>query len=281
MEFHSDVMRLNRKNGVGYLTFFKLERFPFLKHAFSTKLGGVSQNEYSSMNLSFGRGDSDKNVIENYHRFCDAVGVSFDGLVASAQDHHTNIRVVTEQERGIGIYKKRDMGSVDGLLTNTPGITLVTYYADCTPVFFLDPQKKVVGLVHAGWRGTVGRIAEKMVEKMTKVYGSNSSDVIAVIGPAIGPCCYEVDEPVYREFKRLTDLDSNLFAFARDGVKYTVNLWEANRQILLHAGVKQIVVTDICTKCHSDLLFSHRATKGKRGGMTAMISLIDDKEARR
>lgn len=129
-------MELHEKQGVAYLTFPAFSAVPFVRHAFSTRVGGVSCGEFSSMNLSFHRGDPDETVLTNYHRFCDAAGFSFDSLVASAQDHHTEIRRVTKRECGIGIWRPRDQESVDGLLTDEPGVTLVTYYADCVPLYF-------------------------------------------------------------------------------------------------------------------------------------------------
>lgn len=277
MNFKSSMMDLNMKDGVGYLTFRRLQEFEFVKHAFSTKLGGVSEGEFESMNLGFGRGDKKSNVIENYHRFCDAVGFDFNSLVASSQDHNTYIRCVDEKDKGIGIYRDKDIMSVDGLVTNKKGITLVTYYADCTPIFFVDSVKKVVGLVHAGWRGTVKEIAANMIYNMKNNYGSNAEDVICAIGPAIGKCCYEVDKPVYEQFEKIKDIDKTKIYKEKKGLKYDIDLWETNRQILLKSGVKDenIVVGDICTKCSSELLFSHRATNGKRGTLAAMICIKD------
>ena len=174
MVFHSSAMRLNFKEGVGYLTFPALESYPFVRHAFSTRLGGVSKDEFFSMNLSFHRGDPDENVLENYRRICGAAGFPYEGLTASAQDHHTFIRRVGRQDRGVGIFRPRDLESVDGLVTDEPDVVLVTYYADCVPLYFLDPEKRVIGLAHGGWRGTAGRIGRKMVEKMKDAVRSGS-----------------------------------------------------------------------------------------------------------
>lgn len=272
---YNSTMKLNTNNGVSYLTFNELSKYSFINHAFSTRLGGVSENEFSSMNLSFNRGDPDENVLENYKRLCKAAGFDFNTLVASAQDHNTNIRDVTSNDLGIGIWKEKDQKSVDGLITNKPGVTLVTYFADCTPLFFLDPYKKVIGLAHAGWRGTVSLMANKMVEKMCDQYGCNVNDIICGIGPSIGPCCYEVDKPVYDEFCSIPKIDHNLIAADKENGKYIVSLWDANKQILLQSGIRQsnIIVGGVCTSCNSDLLFSHRRTKGKRGGMVAMMSI--------
>ena len=275
MNFTSGTMRLRENQGVSFLTFPSFDALPFLNHAFSTRLGGVSTGEFSSMNLGFGRGDPEENVQENYRRFCGATGFSYESLVASAQDHHTIVRRVGEEERGIGIYRPRDRESVDGLVTDCPGIALVTYYADCVPLFFADPVKKAVGLAHAGWRGTVDRIGEVMVRTMAEEFGSDPAGLFAAVGPSIGPCCYEVDAPVADRFLALDDLRPEEFVEKRENGKYLLNLWETNRRVLLKAGLppEHIEVAGLCTRCNSELLFSHRATGGKRGSLAAMISV--------
>lgn len=271
-------MDLHDNKGVTYLTFPSFEQYPFILHAFSTRLGGVSENEFSSMNLSFNRGDSDENVLENYRRICAAVGFDCNTLVASSQDHHTFIRRVGHEQAGIGIWKSKDMTSVDGLITNEPNVTLVTYYADCVPLYFLDPVNRAVGLAHAGWRGTVARIGEKMVQKMCEEFGTKPQDIIAAVGPSIGPCCYEVDEPVEQQFAALTDLEPEGFIKDMPNGKYMLNLWEVNRRVLLYAGVPEqnITVAELCTKCNSDLLYSHRVMGAARGGLAAMLALKEE-----
>lgn len=275
MIFASDVMTLNNKDEVPYLTYNALDEISFIKHCFSTRLGGVSRGEFESMNLSFGRGDSDENVTENYRRLCQSAGLEFDSLTASAQDHHTFVRKVGVNERGIGIYKPKDMQSVDALMTDERGITLVTYYADCTPIYFVDIKNKAIALAHAGWRGTAGRIAEKVVNAMKDSYGTDPSELICAIGPAISKCCYEVDESCCQHFKAMDDLNTEAFIFTKDGGKYMLDLLEVNRQILIKSGVRNenITISDLCTCCNSELLWSHRATKGKRGGMAAFMCL--------
>lgn len=276
MDFQSKTMALHNVDTTPYLTYNSLSEIKFIRHAFSTKLGGVSQGEFTSMNLAFNRGDDPGCVTENYRRICHSAGFDFESLTASAQDHHTFVRAVTKADRGVGIYKPRDMESVDALITNETGVTLVTYYADCTPLFFVDAVTHAVGLAHAGWRGTVGRIGEKVIEKMGACYGTKPENIIAAIGPAISVCCYEVDEPCAAEFLALNDLDSSLFVFPKGSGKYMLDLLEANRQILLSAGVpaENITVSDLCTNCNSDLLWSHRATKGHRGTMSAFLTRL-------
>lgn len=275
MKFSSNVMKLNNVNSVPYLTYNSLSEIDFINHAFSTRLGGVSTDEFTSMNLAFNRGDSPENVTENYKRFCKSAGFDYESLTASSQDHHTFVRAVTKENVGIGIYKPKDIESVDALITNEPGVTLVTYYADCTPLFFVDTKQKAIGLAHAGWRGTVGRIGDNVIKKMQSLYGSDPSDIKAAIGPAISVCCYEVDKPCADNFLALDELDSTKFVFPKGNGKFMIDLLETNRQILVHAGVKNenITVSDVCTNCNNELLWSHRATKGHRGTMSAFMCI--------
>lgn len=275
MKFFSNVMKLHNTDSVPYLTYDSLSEITFINHAFSTKHGGVSEGEFESMNFAFNRGDNPDNVTQNYKRFCQSAGFEYETLTASAQDHNTVVRAVTEKDCGVGIYKPRDMESVDALITNEKGVTLVTYYADCTPLFFVDTKNKAIGLAHAGWRGTVGRIGEKVVKKMTELYDTNPADIKAAIGPAISVCCYEVDYPCAENFLKLEGLESEKFVFPKENGKYMIDLLETNRQILVSCGVKpeNITVSDVCTNCNSDLLWSHRATKGHRGTMCAFMCM--------
>ena len=275
MIFKSNTMNLHFKDALAYLTFKELEKVDFVNHAFSTRLGGVSSGEFNSMNMSFNRGDADENVHENYRRLCAAIGTEYENLTASSQDHHTYVRRVTATHRGIGIYRPKDLESVDGLITNEKGVALVTYFADCTPVLLADTRNHAIGACHAGWRGTVGEIAEITVKKMGEEFGTDPADIKATIGPAISKCCYEVDEPVAKRFISL-GLETEKIVFPKGGGKYMIDLLETNRQILLKAGVKDcnIKVSDVCTRCNSDLIWSHRATKGKRGGMCAIIEIV-------
>ncbi len=274
----SATMTLQNADTVPYLTFDFLKEISFINHAFSTRLGGVSEGEFTSMNTAFNRGDDPDRVTENYRRLCQSAGFDFNSLVASAQDHHTYVRAVTAADRGVGIYKPRDLDSVDALITDESGVTLVTYYADCTPLFFVDVKRRAIGLAHAGWRGTVGRIGEKVIEKMTALYGTDPKDIVAAVGPAVSVCCYEVDEPCAAQFLALEGLDSGKFVFPKEGGKYMVDLLETNRQILVAAGVPEssITLSDLCTNCNSDLLWSHRATNGHRGTMSAFLALKAD-----
>ena len=155
------------------------------------------------MNLGFARGDSDENVAQNYRLFCAAAGFDPESLVCGAQDHHINIRRVGAAQRGVGIWREKDMDSIDGLCTNDPGVTLVIYCADCVPLYFVDREHRAIGLAHAGWRGTAAGMAQAMVERMAQEFGSRPEELLVAIGPSIGKGCFEVDEPVAAEFQRL------------------------------------------------------------------------------
>lgn len=268
-------MQLVEHEGVSFLAFPQLMQLSWLNHAFSTRLGGVSTGVFSSMNLNFNRGDPDEHVLENYRRFCDAAGFPFDSLVASAQDHHTEIRQVTADDVGIGITKPRDRQSVDGLITDDPGVTLVTYYADCVPLYFADPVHHAIGLAHAGWRGTVAGMAGKMVQAMHDHFQTDPHTLVAAIGPSIGSCCYEVDDPVAQQVLALHAIHPDECLKPAGEGKFMLDLWGLNRKILLDAGVpdSQIAVGKVCTKCHADLLFSHRVMGTQRGGMAAFMKI--------
>lgn len=275
LNFNSKTNSLNNKDTIPYLTYNSLSEISFINHAFSTRLGGVSTGICSSMNMGFNRGDDPENVTENYKRLCKIAGFEYESLVASAQDHNTFVRVVTSADKGVGIYKPRDIQSVDALTTNEKGVTLVTYYADCTPLFFVDMKNKAIALAHAGWRGTVSRIGAKVIDTMGQSFGTNPEDVVCAIGPAISKCCYEVDKACADNFLALKDLNPNDFVTEKSDGKYMIDLLETNRQILVSKGVKEenITVSDLCTKCNSDLLWSHRATNGQRGVMCAMMCI--------
>lgn len=264
------------KDGVTWLSFPALEESGLVKHAFSTRMGGVSKEPYSTMNFSFTRGDDPEDVKENYRRMAKALGVDVDRMVLTWQTHTTNVRVVSEQDFGKGVVRDRDYRDVDGLITNIPGVTLVTFFADCVPLYFLDKKNQAIGLSHSGWRGTVNRMGAVTLEAMKKEFGTMPEDVIACVGPSICQDCYEVGPEVIEQFQAAFDKKHHekLF-YAKPNGKYQLNLWEANRIILREAGVPEenISVTDICTHCNPELLFSHRRAAEKRGNLCAFLSL--------
>lgn len=261
---------------VPYLEYPMLKDTGIVRHGFSTRLGGVSEGYYASMNLSFDRGDKKEAVAENFRRIGEALGVRCEDMVLSRQTHTTNVRIVTDADRGKGITRERDYTDVDGLVTNVPGICLVTSYADCVPLFFVDPVKKVIGLSHSGWRGTVGKIGRKTVELMHERFGSDPADILAAVGPSVCMDCYEVSGDVIEKFKEAFSKNwwDQLF-YEKPNGKYQLDLWKANELIFQESGIlpEHIAVTNICTHCNSDILYSHRAAGDKRGNLCAFLAL--------
>lgn len=258
-----------------FLTYNVINDIPFVRHAFSTRLGGVSTGVCESMNLAFGRGDDRDTVLENYKLICKSAGFEYESLCGSVQVHETVVRKVTSADRGHGIILPRIVSSADAQITNDKDVTLVTYYADCTPVFFVDTVKYAIGLAHAGWRGTVGRISVNTVNAMVKEFGTNPEDLVCAIGPVIGKCCYEIDTECANQFKALDEIDADAVLHDKGNGKFMADLALTNKLLLISCGVKSenIVISDLCTKCNSDLLWSHRATNGHRGTMAAFMKL--------
>lgn len=260
---------LKEKYGIPYFSFPLLEETKQVEHAFTSRKGGVSEGMFSTMNLSFTRGDKTEHVLENYKHVVMLLNCSIEDIVCSDQTHTTNIRIVTKEDAGKGIVKSKDYTDIDGLLTNEEGICLATFYADCVPVYFVDPIKRVIGLAHSGWKGTANKIVASMVNKMKDVYGCNPSDIVVAIGPSICQDCYEVSEEVANFFS------PDVLKSGKEKGKFQLDLWKAVEETLLEALIKKehIATTDICTCCNPELLFSHRASSGKRGNLGAFLKL--------
>lgn len=271
----STQMTAHEGPGPAYYSFTAFDRIPFVRHGFSTRLGGVSREPFSTMNLSFTRGDEEEAVRKNFALFCGLLGVKAEDVVVSAQEHHTNLYPATAADRGRGVTRERGYADIDGLLTDEPGVVLCTQYADCVPLFFVDPIRRVVATSHAGWKGTAARIGRITVERMARDYGCRPEDILAGIGPSIGACCFEVDEPVAAVFAAMEEGKHSVRE--RGAGKYDVDLWEVNRRILLEAGIKpdHISVAGLCTRCHPDVFWSHRAVGAIRGSLAAFIAIAD------
>lgn len=270
------VLTVKENRGVTYLSFPILEDTGLVSHAFSTRLGGVSKGDFATMNFSFTRGDDRDDVLENYRRMAAALGVDRERMVLTWQTHTTNVRRVTEEDEGKGIVRDRDYRDVDGLITDIPGITLVTFFADCVPQYFLDPVHKAIGLSHSGWRGTVKRMGQVTVDAMKEAFGTRPEDIIACIGPSICGDCYEVGEEVADEFAdAFHEKYHDVILLKKQNGKYQLDLWKANEIVLKEAGIKgdNLAVTNICTYCNPQLLFSHRRTAERRGNLCAFLSL--------
>lgn len=260
-----------------YLSFSSYEALPYIRHMFTTREGGVSKDIYESLNLSFTRGDDETAVLENYRRVAQALGTSIDHIVTSDQTHTTNVRPVGKEDLGKGITRPRDYKDVDGMITDQPGVLLATFYADCVPLYFVDPVHKAIGLSHSGWRGTVGRMGQATVEAMERSFGSQPKDLLCAIGPSICQDCYGVSRDVAEAFIFAFPTHEKEILQAGALGKYQLDLWKANEIVLTEAGVlkEHIDLAGLCTCCNSSILFSHRASKGKRGNLGAFLMLTE------
>lgn len=277
------ALQQQENEGVEYLTFPLITGTGIVRHLFSSRLGGVSTGIWRSMNLGFARGDEAAAVRENFRRLVRVLAGRLDDCVCSDQTHTANILRVTDADRGKGLIKPKDYRDVDGMITDVPGLILTTFYADCVPLYFVDNRQKTIGLSHAGWRGTVGRIGPQTLAAMSAAFGTKPADVYAAIGPSICQDCYEVGLEVAEQFMNLFRKEARdearnevILRPGRPPDKFQLNLQEANRLLLLEAGVKpeHLAVTNLCTCCNPEYFFSHRASQGKRGNMAAMLTLI-------
>lgn len=274
----NDVIRLNQEGEIPYFYFPLLKQTGLVNHGFSTRLGGVSSGEFSTMNFNLTRGDALDNVEENFRRFCGTIGCDWEKAIMTYQTHTVNVRVVTEDmvPAGRTLMGKKPFADVDGLITDVPGAVLITSFADCVPLYFLDPVRRVIGLSHSGWRGTVNRMGTVTIDKMTETYGCRPEEILACVGPSICQDCYEVGEEVAEKFRAsFSEKEADLILRKNDAGKYQLDLWKANELILTNAGIRSdhLAVTNVCTCCNPDLLFSHRFTKGRRGNLCAFLSL--------
>ncbi len=262
------------KNGIVYLVYPGLEETDCVRHLFSTRLGGVSEGHLGTMNLSFSRGDKEEHVRENFQRISGILECDPADFVFSHQTHTANVRIVGSLDRGKGLVNPLDYSDVDGLVTNQEGLVLSTFYADCVPLFFVDPYARVIGLSHAGWRGTIGRIGARTIEKMEEL-GADRKRIRAAIGPSICADCYEIGEDVAEPFRKEFAAYEDLILQKKEGGKFRLDLWKCNEIVLKEAGIlaENLEITDLCTCCNPELLFSHRASKGRRGNLGAFLML--------
>ena len=261
------------KNNIWYGIFPSFARLG-IKHGVSTRLGGVSGTPFASLNLGLHTGDKAEDVVVNRQRFCEAVDVDCTKVVTAEQVHGEDIRIVGLNEAGRGMTSyEQALPGTDGLITNCKGLPLLLLFADCVPVLIADPVRGVVGISHAGWKGTMAKIAAKTVTAMQANFGTNPSDCVVAIGPSIGSCCYQVDETVvnklqsgFREWQRFVTSQQD---------KWLLDLWEVNRQQLLDIGVRQeqISISGVCTACNTDVFFSYRQEGGQTGRIGAIITL--------
>jgi YfiH family protein len=252
------------------LVYYQFDRFvesgPGLVHGCFTRLGGVSRPPWQSLNTGHVVGDDLEHVRKNHERICRALDIRRADMVSPHQVHSAVVRVVDEQDRG------RVLEQTDALVTDAPGVHLMLRFADCVPVLFHDPVRRVVGLAHAGWRGTVACIGRATVATMVERFGCRPADIRAGIGPSIGPCCYEVGGEVMDAVRAAFPDAPDLLARQASG-RWHFDLWAANRHQLVAEGLREIEVSGLCTACRTDEWFSHRAEHGRTGRLGAVIGL--------
>ena len=250
------------------LPYFQFETFPQGQtHAIFTRLGGVSGPPFAALNLSSSVADSGSNLRINRQRAYGAFGYETETLVHAHLVHGAGVARVTSAQRGQAV------GQTDGLITDEPGCGLAMNYADCAPILLVAPQRGAIGLGHAGWQGAVQDLAGAMVRAMAAEFGSDPRELIAGIGPCIGPCCYEVGEPVISAVRAAFVNADALLLPSPGGGRPHFDLPAANYRNLWRAGVRQVENAGICTACRTDLFFSHRAEKGKTGRFGVLFAL--------
>jgi YfiH family protein len=261
-------------NGVIFRTAEALSSAGGVIHGFSTRMGGVSTGIWASMNLGTTRGDDPENVRENYWRFCVAVGADCSSIVMSNQVHGNNIRVVTRADVKRDLYDPEGYDT-DGLVTDIPGVVLTIFSADCIPILFYDPVRKVIAAAHAGWAGTAKGIASRAVEKMADTYGCNPADILAAVGPGISKCCFETHADVPNAMTGALGACALPYIAMCSGGTYKVDLKGLNSLQLQKAGVtaEHISVDPDCTLCNPDKYWSYRVHGDSRGSMAAVIQM--------
>ncbi|MBD2846279.1 peptidoglycan editing factor PgeF [Paenibacillus sp. IB182496] len=254
---------------------------PGLTAGFTGRTGGAGQPPHASLNVALHVGDDARTVQANRERVVKALGWPFEAWTCAEQVHGSRVYRVEAADRGSGRLERRDaIADSDALMTDVPGILLTSFYADCVPLYFYDPEHGAVALAHAGWRGTAGRIGAATVGAMQQAYGTRKERVRAAIGPAIGLCCYEVDAPVLEQIGPLAaELEavegrSALVEPSAPG-RARIDLKEMNRRIMIKAGIMptHIELTGRCTACRTDRFFSHRAEAGRTGRMASWIGM--------
>jgi hypothetical protein len=265
------MFRITQKESIKYLECFAEKKLDFVIHAFCTRQGGVSGGSFASLNVSAREGDGNDHVRLNLERIAAAFGISVSQFLPVHQVHRDGIWVVDGETP---LPAPDPPPELDAIMTDRPGVALCIKTADCVPVFLVDPVRRVIGAVHAGWKGTALQIVEKAVKEMVQRFGTSPSDLSAIIGPAIGPCCYEVDTGVYQAMSNHPERDFFFHARREEG-KWMLDLFLANRHQLLRSGLlpERIRTADHCTACHPELFFSHRAQGGNTGRQLNFIMI--------
>lgn len=255
-----------------------MDRYPGLEAGFTTKNGGVSKQVFTGLNFGFHVGDDQGSVCQNRLLLANKINFPLDSWIGAEQTHGVHIQKVSKKDQGRGSEDyDSSFNDTDGFFTDETGILLTLCYADCVPLYFIEPDSRLIGAAHAGWKGTVSGIGTEMISKFQQ-NGAKTEKISAVIGPSICKKCYIVDERVTLLVKNVLEgVESLPYNQVSEG-QYSLDLKELNRQILLKAGVKNenIHVTDFCTSCHSEHFYSHRRDKGNAGRMLAYIGWKED-----
>jgi YfiH family protein len=260
-----------------FIRFSSLEKYPRINHFVSTRHGGVSKGAFASLNIGFGTDDDPDSVLKNRYRLADATGIALDKWVALNQVHETRVAIVTPEMRGLGAHNRESaIRATDAAITNHRDICLFVMGADCVPILFYDPVAGVIGACHAGWRGTVKKIAVETVKQMVATYGCKPENINAAIGPSIGACCYNVGGEVIDAVLRAFGTTDGFITFSEPDSQPRFDLWHANRHQMEGIGLlpEHIETAGICTQCHSQDFFSSRAGKGITGRFGAGIILL-------
>ena len=266
-------MKPIKKDNIIYFKFNELDKFDFVNHSVSSRHGGVSVKDgLESMNLGTYTADDIENIRQNYKLFCLAAGYDVKRIVLGNQSHSLNVRYVTDADCGKGVFCDRDYNDVDALITDIKNLPLVIHTADCVPVSFIDTRLKVIGNAHCGWRGTYGELAKITLLAMKEKFSTLPEDVVCTIGPCICMNCYEVSKDLYNDFLSKFGKSS---ALTVNNNSYYIDLADINRQILISSGVKpcNIIVSDLCTCCNTELFYSHRGQGAKRGIFASVLQL--------
>ncbi|MCD8378752.1 MAG: peptidoglycan editing factor PgeF [Lachnospiraceae bacterium] len=282
---YPQALHLNTPHGTPILQFTCFQDIPFITHCFTTRMGGTSNGIYESMNFKEDGDDLNENIRANYRIIAQALDADVTKMVRPSLVHGTVVHEVTAEDFGVGALYKSTLTGIDALITDIPGVTLVATFADCVPLYFVDTRHRAIGLAHSGWKGSCHKIALSVLDAMRSVYGTEPGDILAAIGPCICGDCYEVGEELDAAFQKgfagkvegqtgIRYWETIMRPGKREG-KYQLDLRQANLQTFLAAGIprERITIADICTCCNPQLIFSHRATNGKRGASAAFLGL--------
>lgn len=263
------------KSGIKFFEFQNLQGHTDIIHFISTRYGGVSVGAYASLNIGFGTDDAPLAVLRNRHLMARALDIPLDYFVMANQVHGNHVALITKNDRGSGAFHKYNaIPSTDALITNVSRVCLFVMAADCVPLLFFDPVKKIIGATHAGWRGTIKQIASATIREMQLAFQCDPADILAGIGPSIGPCCYVVGTEVAEQVQKTYKTTEGFIRYNPSG-EPIFDLWYANRHELRLAGLKEqnIETAGICTHCHPDDFYSSRHANGITGRFGAGIML--------